>query len=127
MTVLETKSARKTNPAEVLTKAVLRAADDLGLAGRALSAVLGVSEATLSRMRKGAYILESGSKPFELSVLFVRLYRSLDAMAGGEAETAQSWLNAANAALGGRPVDKIQTIAGLFDVIAHLDAARARV
>ncbi len=111
----------------VLTKAVLRAADQLGVSAKALAMVIGVSEATLSRMKKGDYALEAGTKPFELAVLFVRLFRSLDAIVGGDAKVARSWLNNSNEILDGRPVEIVRTIAGLMDVIAYLDARRALV
>ncbi len=111
----------------VVTKAVVRAADHLGLSGRVLAAIIGVSEATVSRMRRGDVLLEAGSKPFQLGVLLVRLFRSLDSLAGGDRAVAASWLVNHNLALDGRPVDRLHSISGLFDVIAYLDARRARV
>ena len=109
----------------VLTKAVLRAADKLGLRGKQLASLLGVSEATLSRMKRGDFVLEPGAKSFELGVLFVRLFRSLDAIVGGDEAVARSWLRNPNLTLDGSPVEKMQTVAGLLDVIAYLDARRA--
>lgn len=111
----------------VLTKAALRAADSLGLPARKLAQVLGVSEPSVSRMKKGAYAIEDGSKSFELAALFVRVFRSLDAIVGGDVTTARQWLMAENTALGGRPIDRITTITGLADVAAYLDARRAVV
>jgi hypothetical protein len=118
-----------TNPAAgpVLSKAVLRAADRLQVPARTLSTVLGVSEATVSRMRRTAFTLQPGTKPFELGVLFVRLYRSLDAIVGGDERAAAAWFAGDNTALGGRPLDKVQSVSGLVDVIAYLDARRAVV
>jgi hypothetical protein len=114
-------------PAEgpVLTKAAIRAADSLDVTARMLAGIIGVSEATVSRMRKGDFTLEPGSKPFELAVLFVRLFRSLDAIVGGDEAVARAWLRNANTALGGPPAEKIRTIPGLVDAIAYLDARRA--
>jgi hypothetical protein len=114
-------------PAEgpVLTKAAIRAADALDVTAKMLAAVIGVSEATVSRMRRGEFALEKGSKPFELAVLFIRLFRSLDAIVGGDEAVARAWLRNANTALGGVPAEKIRTIPGLVDVIAYLDARRA--
>ena len=63
--------------AAVLTKAVLRAAEQLALTSRVLASVLGLSEATVSRMRNGEYELQKGEKSFELAILFIRFYRSL--------------------------------------------------
>ena len=111
----------------VLSKAVLRAASQLQVSGTVLSNVIGLSEVTVSRMRRGEFLLERGSKEFELGVLFARLYRSLDANVGGDDAVAKAWIRNDNLGLGGRPIDKIQTIAGLTDVIAYLDARRARV
>ncbi|WP_296583353.1 antitoxin Xre/MbcA/ParS toxin-binding domain-containing protein [Xanthobacter sp.] len=111
----------------VLTKALLRAADRLGVTGATLAAVIGLSPASLTRMKKGEFALESGTKPFELAILFVRLFRSLDAIAGGDERIARAWLASPNTALDDAPIDKIRTIPGLMDVIAYLDARRAVV
>jgi hypothetical protein len=86
---------------------------------------LGASEPTISRMRKGNYVLEANGKPFELSVLLIRVFRSLDAIAGGDAAVIRGWMSSENTALGARPIDRIGTIAGLMDVLAYLDARRA--
>ncbi len=111
----------------VLTKATVRAAERLQLPARTLAAVLGLSEPTISRMRKGDYQLGAKEKSFELAVFFIRLFRSLDSLFGGDEAVARSWLNSENLVLNGRPVDNIRTIAGLTDVIAYLDARRAIV
>ena len=113
--------------AAVLTKAALRAATQLGITNKLLDAVIGVSEATVSRMRSGDYTLQRGQKPFELAVLFVRLYRSLDAIVGGDDAVAGSWLRNRNVALDGEPIVLIQTVPGLTHVIQYLDARRAVV
>ena len=113
--------------AAVLTKATLRAASKLGLTNKALATVIGVSEATISRMHSSDYVLQSGQKPFELAVLFVRLYRSLDAIAGGDDAVAGSWLKNPNTALDAKPIALIQTVPGLMNVIQYLDARRAIV
>lgn len=110
-----------------LTKAVLRAAPRLGLTARQLAGVLGVSEPTISRMKKGSYTLEDNSKPFELAALLVRVFRSLDAITGGDEATAQAWMRSENRALGGVPSKKIATVTGLVDVLSYLDARRAPI
>jgi hypothetical protein len=66
------------NSATVTTAAV-RAARRLELRNKVLGRIIGVSEATVSRMKRGDYPLDPSGKPFELALLFVRLYRSLDA------------------------------------------------
>jgi hypothetical protein len=111
----------------VITKAVIRAAERLGVTSRALAHVLGVSEATVSRMRGGTYSLQPGQKAFELAVLFARLFRSLDALVGGDDRVAAAWLRNHNSVLSGEPLALIQTVPGLVHVIHYLDARRALV
>jgi DNA-binding XRE family transcriptional regulator len=113
--------------AAVLTRATLQAASQLHLTNKALATVIGVSEATISRMRSGDYLLQRGQKSFELAVLFVRLYRSLDAIVDGDDAVAGAWLKNRNIALGGEPIALIQTVPGLMNVIQYLDARRAVV
>lgn len=111
----------------VVTKATVRAADQLELNARQLGAVLGLSEASISRLRSGDYKLRRAGKDYELALLFIRLFRSLDAIVGGDAETARAWLRNPNTPLGGRPIERIQSIRGLTDAVNYLDARRAIV
>lgn len=121
---MKTLNARRDGPGPVVTKAVIRAADQLNISDHVLASIIGVSEATVSRMKRGEFGLEPGTKSLELAVLFVRLFRSLDSIAGGDSEVSSSWLANPNAMLDGRPIEKMQTISGLGDVIAYLDARR---
>lgn len=109
----------------VLSKATLRAAERLGLSNTALAKILGVSGPTITRMRQGTYILERNEKAFELAALFVRIYRSLDAIVGGDDAVAAAWLKADNTLLQDKPVNLIQKVTGLVDVLHYLDARRA--
>lgn len=118
------------NPADeaaVVTRAALRAAARLGLPNRILATVLGVSEATVSRMGSGTYLLKPGDKAFELAVLFLRLFRALDAIVGGDAPAARAWLHNENTALGAVPLALIGSVSGLVNVVGYLDARRALV
>jgi hypothetical protein len=121
------RPASAADQAAVLTKATLKAATQLGLTNKLLATVIGVSEATVSRMRSGVYQLQRGQKSFELAVLFVRLYRSLDAIVGGDDAVAGVWLKNRNVALDAEPLALIQTVPGLMNVIQYLDARRAVV
>jgi transcriptional regulator with XRE-family HTH domain len=112
--------------AGVLTKATLRAAARLDVRGRQLADVLGTSEASVSRLQRGRTI-DPASKEGELALLFLRLYRSLDALVGGDDRQAAAWLSAANAHLNGVPAERIRTVEGLVDVVQYLDAMRGRI
>jgi hypothetical protein len=117
----------KPNSAAVVTTAALRAASQLGLTNKAFATVVGLSEATVSRMRAGDYVLQPDQKSFELALLFVRLYRSLDAIVGGDDAVASAWLKNKNTLLNDEPLALIQTVPGLMNVIQYLDARRAIV
>ncbi|MET0632608.1 MAG: MbcA/ParS/Xre antitoxin family protein [Xanthobacteraceae bacterium] len=110
-----------------LTKATIRAADKLELTNRTLGVIIGLSEPSISRMKRGDFKLERGQKSFELSVLFVRLYRSLDAIVSGDEQVAKAWLRNNNTALRGVPAELIQSISGLVNVIQYLDTRRAKI
>ena len=111
----------------VVTKAALRAAGLLGLSNKALARIVGLSEASVSRMGTGGYTLTPGDKPFELAVLFVRFYRAVDAIVHGDDAVARAWMANPNTALGGTPLELIQTLPGLVHAVAYLDARRALV
>lgn len=111
----------------VLTKAVLAAADRLGLTARSMARIVGLSEPTVSRMKRGDLGLEEGTKPYELAALLVRVFRSLDAVTGGDERVARAWVQAENLALGGVPLAMMSSVQGLCDVVTYLDARRAKV
>ncbi|HSY44432.1 MAG TPA: MbcA/ParS/Xre antitoxin family protein [Steroidobacteraceae bacterium] len=115
------------DPALVLSHATVRAARFLAVAQADLAAIIGVSAATLSRLANGQRLLQPGSKPWQLAALFVRLFRSLDAIVGSDDTTARAWLRSENQALGGVPLALIREPAGLVRTVDYLDAARARI
>jgi transcriptional regulator with XRE-family HTH domain len=113
-------------PDAVLAAALLAAAERLGLRGRELAAVIGTSEATISRLRFSRR-LDPKSKEGELALLLLRAYRSLDALVGGDDDKARLWLRAENDHVDGVPAERIRTVEGLVDVVQYLDAMRGRL
>ena len=67
------------------------------------------------------------SKEGELALLFIRVYRSLDALMGGDDVRSRAWLHAVNAHLGGVPAERLTSVEGLVDVVQYLDAVRGRL
>jgi len=113
-------------PGPVLAKATLSAAARLGLRNRALGEIIGTSEASISRLRTGRGLAPE-RKEGELALLFLRLFRSLDALVGGDDDKARTWLHSHNHHIGGIPADRIRTVEGLIDVVQYLDAMRGRL
>ena len=118
--------APRTEPALVLAKAALNGAARLGLRHKQLGEIIGTSEASVSRLR-GIRGLDPDTKEGELALLFLRLYRSLDALVGGDEVKARDWLHGENHHVGGVPADRIRTVEGLVDVVQYLDAMRGRL
>src|SRR5476649_425917 len=120
-------SRPKPAPRLVLTGAVLRASALLEITQASLAQILGLSPSTVSRMANGTYNLDDQKKEWEHGALFVRLFRSLDALIGSNDSAARIWLNGQNNGLMGRPIDLIRSTEGLVRVVQYLDSARGRI
>jgi len=118
--------AHSPDASQVLAKAAVNAAGRLGLRHKQLAGIIGTSEASISRLRSGRG-LDPTNKEGELALLFLRLYRSLDALVGGDDAKARDWLHSMNDHVGGIPAERIRTVEGLVDVIQYLDAMRGRL
>ena len=117
--LIEPNPAPAANSA-ILTKATLRAATLLGVTNKVLAKVLGVSRQPSPACKAVSTHSRPDEKSFELAVLFVRLYRSLDAIVGGDDAVAASWLKNRNTVLDSEPLALIQTASGLMNAIAYL-------
>jgi hypothetical protein len=113
-------------PDAVLAKAVLRAADQLGLRQSGLADVLGMHRTAISRM-KTAQSLDPASKQGELALLLVRLARALYALTGGDGVWIRHFMRAPNRITGGIPAEQIVSIQGLVTVLRVVDAMRGKI
>ena len=121
-----TDPAAAPQAAPVLTKAVQRAAARLGIHQKDLARVLGVSPASVSRLGAGRTI-DPGAKEGELALLLIRVFRSLDAMVGGDEQRARAWFRARCAPLAGVPAELVTSVRGLLAVAEYLDAMRGKL
>ncbi|MEO5796630.1 MAG: antitoxin Xre/MbcA/ParS toxin-binding domain-containing protein [Rhodoferax sp.] len=115
------------DPGIVLAKATLKAATLLGLTGTVLGKVLGLSEASISRIGMGGRPLHPHSKEGELAALLVRSFSALDAMVGNDPQRRLAWLTSHNKALNGTPKELLQSVQGLVQVTAYLDSMRTKI
>ncbi len=111
----------------ILRKALLRMADYLVFTRRELCSILGLSEASLSRLYDGKRYIDPTSKEGELAIMMLRLYRSLDILFGGNQKQCQLWLRSENQHLGAIPALMIQSIQGLNLTTQYLDAMRGKI
>ena len=113
--------------AEILSSAMARIAAFWNFSNAKLGAVLGLSPATVSRLRGGRTTLDPASKSFEAGQLLLRLFRGLDALMGSDDDASRRWLEARNLDLEARPIDLIDSFRGLIAVSDYVDGHRARV
>ena len=111
----------------ILSEAMARIAELWRLSNAKLGAVLGLSPATVSRLRCGRTQLDPASKSFEAGQFLLRLFRSLDALMGSDDQASRRWLETRNRDLDARPFDLIDSFRGLMTVCDYVDAHRARV
>lgn len=121
----EPKHANIGNDERLISKAMLNAAKRLNMTNAELSAVVGISESKLSRMNNNEAVIAKTGKEYELALLFIRLYRSLDSITGGDSKTITSWIRNHNTALKEVPSTRIKSLEGLIDVLHYLDSRRA--
>lgn len=108
----------------VVSKALLRLTVFYEFNQKELSEIIGESEASISRLFKGQRHLTPNTKSFELALLLIRLYRSLNAIVGNDHHKAKIWLRSYNSYLGDTPLNQLKSIQGLMLVLQYLDAMR---
>jgi DNA-binding XRE family transcriptional regulator len=122
---MQVKTALVPDPAIVLGKATIRAARELALSNAAMARVIGLSEPTISRIADGQRGIDPTSKEGQLSLLLIRLFRSLDPLVGSDSQKRRDWLCSHNKALNGKPSALIESPQGLVITLAYLDGMRA--
>lgn len=109
-------------PAEVLTRALVKAGKELGLTQMDLGVIVGRDRTALSR---GA--VDPDTKSGELALLLIRIYRALFVLVGGEPRQMKHWMHTHNHHVGGVPAELVRSVPGLMRVVEYLDAVRGRV
>jgi hypothetical protein len=106
--------------AQLVAQACGRAATALGLSRDELAAVVGKHRTSIDRTG-----LDPATKEGELALLFLRVYRSLHALYGGDQALMRHWIAQPNHHLGEQPPRLLLArIEGLTRVAGYLDALR---
>lgn len=92
----------------VLSKAVLHAAEKLGLTTDQLALILNIDSINLT--------LDPDSKPGKKALLLIQIFQLLDALNGGDLEWIQHFMCSQNQITGGVPIEQIQNETGLVKV-----------
>lgn len=112
----------------VLTKALNNLVSAYELKGKDIAQILGISEASATRLSNGKRLIAEHSKEGELAVLLIRLYSSLNALVGNDPIKAKAWLNSPNQYFAGTPpMEHIKRLEGLAEVVHYLDAMRGKI
>ena len=118
-------SVPSTDPATVLCKATLRAAEQMGLTRGELGDILGVDRTSVHRLAKREQ-LDPETKQGELAILLLRVFRSLVSLLGDDPRAVIHWLRTPNEHLGDTPAQLLRSITGITQVVAYLDALRGQ-
>ena len=114
--------ATQSDETHVLGEAFLNLTKPLGLTQSQLGQVIGKNRSSI--VRNG---ISPQSKEGELALMLIRIYRSLHAMVGGDAELMNHWMHTENSHTLGIPSEQIMSVSGLNRVMEYLDAIRGKV
>jgi hypothetical protein len=103
-------------------KAYINAYKALGISDSQGARVIGVGRSTLLRKTEFA----KDSKQSELQILFIRSYRSLYAIFGGDLISMRHWFDNDNSHIRGVPSQLCCTVSGMVNINAYLDALRGK-
>lgn len=113
--------------AALVTEAMLRAASFLKITLAQLAQIIGVSESSMKNYSRGSATLKQ-AKAVELALGFIRVYRALYAILGGDQEQMWHWLQTPNRHLRDQvPLKLLLTYQGLAELNGYLDAMRGRL
>jgi hypothetical protein len=106
----------------VLTKALMNAGKELGIGSDILAKIVGKNRSSLYR----ADGIKADSKNGELALIFIRCYRALYVLMGGNEPAMKHWINTPNKHTGGTPLEQVIKLEGLMTVMRYLDAIRGK-
>jgi uncharacterized protein (DUF2384 family) len=107
---------------QVLSKAVVRAAESLGLRSDTLAGVLGLDAVTTAKLCASDHLLTSEEEAWGRGVSLILLYDSLLSITGGSESDARKWLLSANSVFNNQaPIDLMITVAGLDRLVSYLE------
>lgn len=108
----------------IIAKALKRAGQFMGLKSSLLAEILNVSTSTLNRDFQNG--IEPDTLKGKVSLMIIRMYRSLSVISGNNDSFVKHFLNTENKYFRAAPVDVIRSLEGLVQVNQYLDAMRGK-
>lgn len=105
----------------VLGRSLLAAAEELGISKADIGTIIGRNRTTIDRNG-----IDPDSKAGELALMFIRIYRSLFALMGGDRDNMRHFLRTENLGTRGVPAEQLRDIQGMVSVCTYLDAMRGK-
>lgn len=114
--------SQQINNSIVLGKASKNAAAQLGFTSVELGEIVGRDRSSINS--RG---IDPSTKSGQLALLFVRCYRGLHAVLGGNQQNMEHWFATNNKHLHGKPKDLVKDVQGLVTVLRYLDGMRGKI
>ena len=111
-----------TDKESILAEALVNAGRYLGMSQADLGEIIGKDRSAISRGR-----IDPSSKAGELALLFIRCYRALYVLMGGDQQNMRHWMKTENFHTKGIPAEQVKTVPGLISVMEYLDAMRGKL
>ncbi|SDY51150.1 antitoxin Xre-like helix-turn-helix domain-containing protein [Acinetobacter kyonggiensis] len=120
---MRTTSEKTVKQRMILAKAVLAAAERLGLTQDQLALILSIdSVKTLTSLE-----LDPTSKQGELALTLIRITISLDALTGGDTAWMQHFMKLPNKLTADIPMEQIQNTQGLATILQFVEGLQAKL
>jgi len=115
-------TASESDKADILAQAFSNAGRALGMSQSDLGQIVGKDRTAISRGR-----VDPASKAGELALLFIRCYRALYVLTGGDLKQMSHWMKTENRHTGGIPAEQVKSVQGLVMVLEYLDGIRGKL
>ena len=120
---MRTTSEKTAKQKMILAKAVLAAAERLGLTQDQLALILNID----SVKKLTSLELDPTSKQGEIALTLIRITTSLDALTGRHTAWMQHFMKSPNKLMSGIPIEQIQNPQGLASVLQLVEGLRAKL
>ena len=111
----------------VVTKAVNEASILMSIDVSTLTQILGIKEPDVIQMKHNDYLLQPQQEEWERALLFIRLFKGIDVLCGGDRGALVEWLISDNLDLRGVPIELIQNVSGLVRIVDYLEGYQAKI